>query len=347
MPGVPPLRIGIQYDFRCPPGSDHDLPTLYRDILRQARLLDELGYDCIWLSEHHFVPDGYLPSFQPVAGAIAAVTERIRISTDIIISPFHHPIRLAEDMAVLDNLSNGRMELGIGLGYAVHEFDAFGIPRRNRVSITEESTEILRRAWSDSPVEFDGKRFAFHGVDVFPKPVQDDGIPLWIAAQATAGVERAARFGTHFLPQGPRRVLDAWREAVRATGADPDTRRVGINRSWLVTDDREQAWPPVRAGEIYRAKIYQRWNEEAGDNPEAWSSDDRIPQTWVVGDEERVLEELTAFCLEYGITDLLTWVTPPGMLPSRHDESLRRFATGVAPHLRAAVDGARGAVHPA
>jgi alkanesulfonate monooxygenase SsuD/methylene tetrahydromethanopterin reductase-like flavin-dependent oxidoreductase (luciferase family) len=336
-----PLRIGVQYDFRVPPDAGFDLPALYADVLDQVRFLDGIGFDLVWLSEHHFVSDGYLPSFQPVAGALAAVTRRMRISSDVILAPFHHPVRLAEDLAVLDNLSGGRMELGVGMGYAVHEFEAFGLDRRNRVSLTEETVEILRQAWSSKLVQFEGRRYRLRDVDVYPKPVQPGGIPLWMAAQSEPGVRRAARMGAHLLPQGPRRLLDIWREAVAEAGDDVRLRRVGINRSWLITDDRATDWPRLKAGEVYRAKIYQRWNDEAGENPEAWSAPDRIPQTWVIGDEEHVLRELTQFCLEYGITDLVTWAAPPGVLPTELNESLRRFAAGVAPRLRAAVDAAR------
>src|SRR5437763_15075062 len=110
----PPLRFGVAHDFRCPPGSTYRLEDVYAQTIEQLRVLDALGIDLVWFSEHHFVEDGYLPSFVPVAGAAAAATERMRISTDIALAPFYHPIRLAEDVAVLDQLSAGRMELGIG-----------------------------------------------------------------------------------------------------------------------------------------------------------------------------------------------------------------------------------------
>ena len=115
----PKLRIGVVYDFRNPPGSGIDNPRFYAEILDQAVWLEELGLDLIWFTEHHFVDDGYLPSWIPVAAAMAARTRRIRFSSDISILPLYHPVRLAEDLAVLDNLSGGRVELGVGLGYAL------------------------------------------------------------------------------------------------------------------------------------------------------------------------------------------------------------------------------------
>ena len=91
--------------------------------------LDSIGAELVWFTEHHFIEDGYLPSWAPVAGAMASVTSSVRFNTDICLLPFNHPIRLAEDLAVLDNLSGGRVEIGLGLGYAPHEFRGFGIPR--------------------------------------------------------------------------------------------------------------------------------------------------------------------------------------------------------------------------
>ena len=159
-----PLRFGVAHDFRCPPGSAHTLQDVYAQTMEQIALLDRLGLDLVWFSEHHFVEDGYLPSFVPVAGAAAAVTSRMRISTNISIVPFSHPIRLAEDLAVLDQLSGGRIELGVGLGYAPHEFRAFGFPVSQRVSRTEECIDILRLAWSGERFSYHGKRWDFDDV---------------------------------------------------------------------------------------------------------------------------------------------------------------------------------------
>src|SRR5688500_15802626 len=145
---VPPLRLDVAHDFRCPPGSPYSMTDVYAQTMEQIALVDRAGLDLVWFSEHHFVEDGYLPNFVPVAGAAAALTSRVRISTDITLAPFAHPLRLAEDMAILDQLSGGRMELGLGMGYAPHEFAAFGLPVSRRVSLTEECIEILRLAWS-------------------------------------------------------------------------------------------------------------------------------------------------------------------------------------------------------
>jgi alkanesulfonate monooxygenase SsuD/methylene tetrahydromethanopterin reductase-like flavin-dependent oxidoreductase (luciferase family) len=338
MPQMPHrLRFGVAYDFRNPPGRGGlSNPELYAEILEQVALADRLGFDLVWVSEHHFVDDGYQPAFAPVAGAIAARTSRIRISTDVALLPFHHPLRLAEDLAVLDNLSGGRMELGVGMGYAAHEFAAFGIPRAQRVSRSEEAVQVLRQAWSDGPVNFSGKRYEFSGVGVFPKPVQPGGIPLWMAAQSEPGARRAGEFETHLLPQGTRAgTIEPWRRALAARGRDPAEFRVGIIRPWLVTDDRERDWPAIRAGEIYKRDLYREWALTSRERVPDFADPERIPQTWIAGDAAHCEREIRKFVAEYGFTDLVTWAAPPGVPPTKLSASLERFAREVMPRLRA------------
>jgi alkanesulfonate monooxygenase SsuD/methylene tetrahydromethanopterin reductase-like flavin-dependent oxidoreductase (luciferase family) len=335
VPEPPRLRLGVAYDFRNPAGSALANAELYAQILTQVELVDRLGFDLVWLTEHHFVDDGYLPAFAPVAGAIAARTSRVRISTDIALLPFHHPLRLAEDVAVLDNLSGGRIELGVGMGYAAHEFAAFGVPKRERVSRTEEAVAILRQAWSEQPVRFRGKRFTFDGVNVFPKPVQPGGIPLWMAAQSEAGARRAGELGLNLLPQGTAaHTIEPWRRALAEHGHEAATRRIGIIRPWLVTDDRARDWPPIRAGERYKTERYREWAASSGDSVADFADPARIPQTWIVGDANHVARELGAFVREYGLTDVVTWAAPPGVPPAAMSPSLERFAREVMPRLR-------------
>ena len=336
-----PLRFGVVHDLRSPPGSDVPLPEMYAQALDQLEMAGELGFELAWFTEHHFLDDGHLPNFVPVAGAVAARTSRMRISTDILLAPFVHPVRLAEDLAVLDNISGGRIELGIGMGYAAHEFRGFGIPQSRRVSLTEELVQILQLAWQGEPFSFEGKRWRFDDLLVTPAPVQPGGPPLWIAGMSRNAAVRAARFDTHLLPQGaPDIVLEPWRDELRATGRDPDDYRVGIIRSVFVTDDREGAWQQIRMAERYRAGVYARFFAETSDTFTAFDpTQNAISQGWIVGDEGHCVAELTEFITRYGITDLCTWGGPPGLPPSIMNDSLERLARNVIPRVRAAVGG--------
>jgi alkanesulfonate monooxygenase SsuD/methylene tetrahydromethanopterin reductase-like flavin-dependent oxidoreductase (luciferase family) len=316
------------------------MPRVYAETFEQIALAEQWGLELCWFTEHHFIDDGYLPNFVPVAGAAAARTSRMRFSTDICLLPFRHPVRLAEDLAILDNISDGRMELGAGMGYVAHEFAGFGIPRSRRVSLTEETLEILRLAWSGESFTFEGKRWSFRDLRVTPDPVQAGGPPLWVAATSRAGALRAARFDTHLLPQGARAdVLDPWQAELRAGGRDPANHRVGIIRGVFVTDDVERDWPPVEAAERYRRHVYVGLIKAAGDNmgraPGPRQPIPLNPLEWTVGDVEHCVAELTRFMADHGVTDLVTWGGPPGLPPSVMNASLERFAREVVPRLRA------------
>ena len=327
------LRIGVCYDFRNPPSAGVANRTLYQEILEQVKWLDGIGADLVWFTEHHFVDDGYLPSWTPVAGAMAAVTERVRFGTDICLLPFNHPVRLAEDLAVLDNLSGGRVELGVGMGYAPHEFRGFGLPVGRRVSLMNEGIEVLQRCFSGERFSYHGKRYQLDDVIITPGYVQTGGPPLWIAAMSEPGALRAAKYNTHFLPQGARSAsFDPWVRAVQADGGNPADHRVGIIRSILVTDDKDRDWPLVRAAERYRMALYQRFFDESG---EGFGEGEPVPQTWVVGDVDHCVNVLRDFIADFGITDIVTMAIPPGLRSEQMTPSLERLFTEVAPRLKA------------
>src|ERR1700745_3233537 len=133
------IRFGLWYAFSNPPQWREAPERLYAEILDQIAWSENAGFDDVWLSEHHFIDDGYLPSILPVAAAIAARTKRIRIASGVLLMPFHNPVRLAEDIAVVDVISGGRFEFGVGLGFKLEEFESFGVPFKERGARTNES----------------------------------------------------------------------------------------------------------------------------------------------------------------------------------------------------------------
>ena len=338
---TPSLRFGIVHDFRCPQGSEITMPQVYGETFEQIEHAEQLGLDLCWFTEHHFIPDGYLPNFVPVAAAAASRTTHMKFSTDICLLPFRHPIRLAEDLAILDNISNGRMELGAGMGYASHEFQGFDIPISRRVSLTEETLQVLKLAWSGEAFNFEGKRYRFSDLRVTPDPVQQGGPPLWLAATSPAGARRAAAFGTHLLPQGPKSLtIDPWKEAV----GDISDRRVGLIRGVFVTDDPDKEWEPVAAAEQYRRDVYVGLIKASQDHksevasrsvPKAARAPIPLnPLVWTVGNADHCVAELQELITSNGITDLVTWGGPPGLAPSVMNDSLTKFAQDVIPRLR-------------
>ena len=231
------------------------------------------------------------------------------------------------------------------MGYATHEFQGFDIPISRRVSLTEEALQVLQLAWSGEAFSFEGKRYRFSDLRVTPDPVQKGGPPLWLAATSPAGATRAAEFGTHLLPQGPKHLtIDPWKEAA----GDVSDRRVGLIRGVFVTDDVEREWTPVASAEQYRRDVYVGLIKASSDHKSevpqrSGPRETRLPiplnpLIWTVGSADKCVSELEELIVEHGITDLVTWGGPPGLPPSVMNNSLTRFAHEVIPELRMRVD---------
>src|SRR6266849_2199648 len=167
------IRFGLWCDFRNPPEWRQASDRLYSEILDQIAWSESHGFDDVWLSEHHFIEDGYLPSILPVAAAIAARTKRIRIASGVLLMPFHNPVRLAEDIAVVDVISGGRFELGVGVGFKLEEFESFGVPFKDRGSRTNQSLDIIRRLLSGETVTYKSDFFNFKNIKVTPEPIRN------------------------------------------------------------------------------------------------------------------------------------------------------------------------------
>src|SRR6266545_3139046 len=156
------LHIGIGlFTAQVPPDSPRTFVQEYREIVDLARLAETLGFESAWVSEHHGSGDGYMPSLLPTLAAFAAATEHIKLGTGVVLTPFHHPLRLAEDAAMVDLISGGRLILGLGLGWREEEFRMFGVPLSERVRRTVETIEILRQAWTGRRFSYQGKSFSF------------------------------------------------------------------------------------------------------------------------------------------------------------------------------------------
>ena len=215
------MKFGFVEDFRNPLPWRRPAPDLYRAILEQVRRAEEIGYDNVWLTEHHFTADEYNPSLLPTAAAIAAATERIRIGTFVLLLPFQHPVRVAEDATCVDILSNGRFDLGVGQGYSREEFDALCMPRQERSARLAEGVRLIRRLWSEERVTFDGKFVRVKDLSLSPRPVQRPHPPVVIGGGTAAAFQRAVRHGNGWYGfalnvEAAARCIEGLRAAARA-----------------------------------------------------------------------------------------------------------------------------------
>jgi alkanesulfonate monooxygenase SsuD/methylene tetrahydromethanopterin reductase-like flavin-dependent oxidoreductase (luciferase family) len=178
------------------PDHDHGWSPLYAEALELAARAEAVGLDSVWVSEHHFVDDGHLPSLLVLLAAMAARTSRVTLGTALLLAPLHDPLRIVEDAAVVDQLSGGRLVLGLGLGWRDEEFEAFGVPIGERVKRLTAFVEVARTAWAGRPVVVrDGVAEPW----VTPTPARPGGPPLWIGALAEPAVRRAGRIADGFM----------------------------------------------------------------------------------------------------------------------------------------------------
>ncbi|HJU28060.1 MAG TPA: LLM class flavin-dependent oxidoreductase [Candidatus Binataceae bacterium] len=333
------VKLGYQFDFRNPPGSGRSFAAVYAEMFRQAERAEELGFDSLWLTEHHFTDDGYLPSMIPMAAALAARTSRVTIGTYVLLAPFHHPVKLAEDAAVTDVISNGRLRLGLGLGYRPEEFEGFGVRRNERLGRTLETIEIMRRAWTGDRFDYAGKHFNFRGVRVLPRPVSQPHPEILWGAAAPKAIERAARLDLGFACVGGRREVDVYHNALRALGKDPSRYSVVCGRIVHIAPTPERAWEEAGPAMMYQAELYAQWIAKGyGRDPNRTfirPDPERLKRTALLGPVDRVRKRLEEVIDETPMTEFIACCQLPGLDPALAMRSLELFGREIAPALKA------------
>ncbi|MGH7897112.1 MAG: LLM class flavin-dependent oxidoreductase [Candidatus Binatia bacterium] len=337
------MNVGLMFSFRNPPKWRQPWTDVYRSQLEHMKLAEELGYDTVWLTEHHFAEDGYSPSLMTIAGAVAAATHRVRIGTFLLLLPLHNAVRVAEDAATVDVISGGRFDLGVGKGYARHEFLGYGIPRKERPSRFEEGLEVLRGMWTKDPFSFEGKHYRLENLRLTPKPVQQPQPPLWIGAQGPKAIERAARLGCNFLGIGDTAAYD---EALRRHGRNPADHDVA-QLVWVhLGPSRDQAWDEAQEHVHWMLSVYGKWLADARDiegpptlfspPPAAELRHTKEPLlfTPIIGTADEVERGLQDFLRTVRTTHLVLGMHLPGIDPKLSRRSMETFAREVLPGLR-------------
>jgi alkanesulfonate monooxygenase SsuD/methylene tetrahydromethanopterin reductase-like flavin-dependent oxidoreductase (luciferase family) len=333
------IRFGYQLDFRNPPGSGRSFTALYAEMLAQAEIAEHLGFRSIWLTEHHFTDDGYLPAMLPAAAAIAARTRRVAIGTFVLLAPFQHPLRLAEDAAVVDVISGGRLRLGLGQGYRQEEFDGFGVPRSERLGRTLETIEILRQAWTGERFSFEGKYFRFKDVRVLPAPASRPHPELLWGAGAPKAIRRAARLGLSFACVGGRREAAVYIDALKAAGRNPADFSLVNSRVVYIAESEQDAWNDVGEALMYQAEHYGRWLSAAAGTTDMSKvlirpDPERLRRTSILGPPNFVRARIAEIIESAPYTDLITVMQLPGLDPAKARRSLERFGHEVLPAFR-------------
>jgi probable F420-dependent oxidoreductase len=343
------VRVGLGlFTGQIPVGADRTFAQEYRDVVELSRLAETLGFDSVWVSEHHGSSDGYLPSLLPMLAALATATDRVQLGTGVILTPFHHPLRLAEDAAVVDQLSEGRLIVGLGLGWREEEFRMFDVPFRERVRRTVETVEILRKAWTGDRFSHEGRAFRLDRVKVTPPAFREEGPPIYLGGFVEASVRRAGRLGDGYIRS--RGGLDHARKAVgwaeegaREGGRDPATLGYAQLHNAFVWEDGD-AWPVVRAGVNHQLGVYDAWSDGA-DTPDrdelepARMDDELLRKLTPAGDRHEVLRALRPWVDAFGHRDefhLVVRLHYPGMDLETAGRAVELFGEEVLPALKGA-----------
>lgn len=346
------MRFGMLVNTQDPPDGAR-IPQLYEEILEEAQLAEAVGFDAVFVPEHHMMPDGYLSAPLVLLAAVAARTTRLRLGTSILQLPEWHPIHVAEEVAVLDNLSKGRVILGVGLNLVEEEFRLFGITRAGVTRRFVEQIEILRRAWEGEPFSFKGEFFKLENVRVTPRVVQKPHPPIWIGAMSEPALRRAGRLGAGWIsdPLHVIQVMKAWaeiyRQAAREHGHEDRIEVVLIRDGWVSKDPeeiRQLWWPTVRDYHLFYKNLgffesgrfnaqWEPWVRTARD--EEWTYERVAPNRVIAGTPEQVISEIQRYRQEVGCEYIIFYFRHPTGPDHRATmRCIELFGKEVIPHFR-------------
>jgi alkanesulfonate monooxygenase SsuD/methylene tetrahydromethanopterin reductase-like flavin-dependent oxidoreductase (luciferase family) len=258
------LTFGYIYDLRNPDQFRRPWVDLYAETLDFIAWTENRGFEGAWIPEHHVADDGYVPSPFVVMSAIAARTKRLTIGTCIALGPLYHPVRFAEDCALVDILSNGRLEIQLAVGYRRREFDAMGIDFASRGRRMEEIIDIARRLWDGETVTHESKHFGIRDASIMPRPVRGR-VPIYLGGFSQIAVQRAAKIGDGLVSE--MWAYEAYAEALCALGKKPASMGFRTQGGFFhVATDTEKATDELLPHAFYMNNAYGAWlNEDKQD----------------------------------------------------------------------------------
>jgi alkanesulfonate monooxygenase SsuD/methylene tetrahydromethanopterin reductase-like flavin-dependent oxidoreductase (luciferase family) len=309
------------------PAFGADPVALYGAAVEQSAWADRHGFTSVTVMEHHATTDGYLPSPIVLGSAIAGVTKAVDIRLSLILLPLYDPLRAAEDLAVLDLVSEGRLRLTVGLGYRSEEYDQFGVNIKRRPSLMEEAVEALKLAWTGDPFEFRGRT-----VRILPRPAQRPRPAIAMGGASPASARRAARIADAYQPLAPR-LYEIYLEELQALGKplpDPLPRSTSGGGVYVfVAEDPDLEWSLIGPHAAHDTNEYARW---IGGRRGTFAAVENLDELRTTGNY-RVLtpDECVAHAREHGVVTFKPLTG--GLDPAIGWRSLELFANRVLPQL--------------
>lgn len=337
------LRVGLNFGLALGRGSGTWAQSVGA-LLDSVGEFEQMGYDSLHLTEHHFMPDGHNPSPLMTLAAVAARTSAIRLVTNILLAPLYNPVKLAEDSAVLDNISSGRLTLGLAPGYVRHEFAGLGVPYEERVGRFLETVQILRRAWTDETFSFTGRHFAIPETRLTPRPVQTPHPPIWFGVSGPRLLNFAAAEGLVFTASPRHSTAEIQEHLATYRSAGTGATEFPIIRGTFVAPTREEAERIAAPAVIHLFREVYGKNSVSGDRllvddfgvavtDLGTVTYERFAQRFLIGTPDDVLHRVRDLRASVAPTELACWMELPGITPAQVQDSVSLFASAVLPNL--------------
>lgn len=354
------MKFGLLYLTDYHPEMHGPAHRFYHDIISQITYAEELGFDSVWLTEHHFTQyAGVFPSPQLFLTAVAQRTKRIRIGTAVVLIPLHNPIRVAEDFAMLDNLSDGRLEFGAGRAFLRYEYDHFNVPMDESSGRFSEGLQVIEQAWTQDAVNFEGRFFRIHNLPVLPRPQQTPRPPIWAAAQLTpASFEFIGQRGYHLMTvpylagvAGTKENLQTYLRALQESDRNPADFDISVTSIAYLAETNDQARVEVEpyimryiktltdavaaGGEASQAADYKHYQQHKS-RLESLTFDQLFDDhALAFGDPDKCVSRIRYLQQELGMTYFKILVNFGGLPHHRVVRSLELFAKHVMPQFKA------------
>jgi alkanesulfonate monooxygenase SsuD/methylene tetrahydromethanopterin reductase-like flavin-dependent oxidoreductase (luciferase family) len=324
------MQLNLRYDMNSPDfGAPR--PVLYRTAIDQAAWADKLGFTQVFLAEHHGAEHGYCPSPMVQAASIFGVTHQIKVHLSALVVTLHDPLRLAEDLTVLDNLSNGRLWITVGMGYRPHEFEMFGLDMGKRLALQTRALDTLKKAWGGQPFEYEGRT-----VRVTPPGVQPGGPKIYMGGSTDKSAIRAGKGGYQYFPGHPD-LFKIYADEREKAGFPPPEAQMKPAASFLyVSDNPDRDWPRVAPHVAYATNTYAEWAKERGVGDTRYRAAETIEALKAMPNVKVLTpDQCFDYLVELGQQTSVTFHALLGGLdPELSWRSLRLFEQQVLPRLR-------------
>ena len=348
------MRFGTYHVFQCPPGQTP--ARVMAEELERAELAEALGFDDVWVPEQHFSPYCLCGDALLMAGHLAARLRRVQIGTAVVNLTFTHPLRFAERVALLDHVTGGRVEVGVGRGYQFPQYGVFGIPIDETRAIFDEALDVVLRAWSGEEFEYQGRHFRLPAVRIWPAPVRPPGALLLHTVNSAESMARAITRGLPALMARPLspfaeqvEEFARYRAALAAAGLDPAPflARTTVLKYAFLAPTRVEARTLARAALEWDLAIlqhlttpattemprgYELYERRGGRLPE-YAYEDWLENVLLFDDPDGCVEKV-ARLQAAGVERLLLWMGPGGVPHDLLARSMRLFAEQVMPRFR-------------